>query len=420
MNSEYKLIRCGLLFDGLKAEMQKQQEILIKANKILAVGPNLSCPDHTEIIDLSEATVTPGLIDAHVHLQHFDWRTRDQELFYRSPTEKAMAFLYNAQKALKRGFTTLRHLGSSAFDGYGALSAKRLINEGYFTGARIFAVPYYHAACGSHGDVSQIVSANPPLAEALVKMSPCIGAGVDFFRNSVREQIKYGADFIKVMATGGFSTPNDSPLDQQLSDDEMKAIIDTAHQLNQKVTAHVYAPALMQKLINLNIDCLEHGALMDQATASLLVERGVYLVPTFCPYDEVIRLDEAKLAQKSPEFKAKLMEYAEKLKVSREIIVNSDIKLGFGSDFVAVHNPYDGAYEYSSWLLSGINPFKALKAATKVNAEILGCSDIGVIKAGKLADLAAWKKDLLTDHQALLDCFFVMKDGVIYPTEKTE
>ena len=420
MSAKSILIRCGKLYDGIKDVLQKDMEILIRGNKIEDVGKNVAFPQGTEEIDLSDSTVTPGLIDAHVHLQHFDWRKRQEETIFGSPSWKAMAFLFNARKALYRGFTSLRHTGSSTFDDYGGLSAKKLIDLGYFEGSRLVVLPYYHAAVGSHGDDSQLLASNPPLSRAFYEMFPCQGSGVDFFRDSVREQIKYGADFIKIMATGGFSTPNDSPDDQQLSDEEMQAIIDTAHQLNKPVTAHVYGAHLMKKLIEMGIDGIEHGALINEEVAELMEKKDVYLVPTFCPYDEIIRLDEEKLAQKPKEFQEKLKQYADRLKAGREVIVKSNIKLGYGSDFVAVHNPYDGGYEYSFWILSGMDPFRALKAATSTNAEILGRDDIGKIEAGKLADIAAWKRDLLNDHRALLDCAFVMKDGVVYPTEKVE
>lgn len=420
MSGRSKLIKCGKMYDGIHDELQENIDILVQGNRIAAVGKTLNYPTDTEIIDLTDATVTPGLIDAHIHMQHFEWENRQREIVYNSPSWKAMAFLYTARKSLRRGFTTLRHVGSATFDEYGGISAKQLINAGYFEGSRLVVLPYYHCGVGSHGDHSQLIASNPPLSKAYAAMSPTQGCGVDFFRNSVREQIKYGADFIKIMATGGFSTPNDTPDDQQLSDEEMQAIIETAHQLNKKVTAHAYGADLMEKLIDMGIDGLEHGSLMTEEVARKIEEKGVYLVPTFSPYDEIIRLDEENLAKKPPEFQAKLRQYADRLISGREVIINSNIKLGYGSDFVSVHNSYDSGYEYSSWILSGMDPFRALKAATSINAEILELPNIGKIQVGKLADIAAWKRDLLTDHKALLDCAFVMKDGVVYPTEKTK
>ena len=215
---------------------------------------------------------------------------------------------------------------------------------------------YYHCAVGSHGDHSQLIASNPPLSKAYAAMSPTQGSGVDFFRNSVREQVKYGADFIKIMATGGFSTPNDTPDDQQLSDEEMQAIIETAHQLNKKVTAHVYGADLMKKLILMGIDGMEHGSLITEEVVRMMEERNVYLVLHFVHMMKY-RLDEENLAKKTPEFQAKLREYAEKTDSGRKTIVNSKIKLGYGTDFVSVHNSYVFGYEYSSLMFSVLDPF---------------------------------------------------------------
>jgi imidazolonepropionase-like amidohydrolase len=408
------------MFDGVNEELQDNVDILVQGNKIVEVGKNINAPTDTVVKDLTDFTVTPGMIDAHVHMQHFEWQNRPRETIYGSPSWKAMAFLYNAREGLYRGFTTMRHVGSSTFDDYGGISAKRLIDLGFFEGARLVVLPHYHASVGSHGDQSQFLASNPPLSKAYHQTFPTHGVGADFFVGSVREQVKYGADFIKIMATGGFSTPNDTPDDQQLNDSEMLAIIETAHQLHKTVTAHVYGADLMKKLVLMGIDGMEHGSLITEEVARLMEERDVYLVPTFCPYDEIIRLDEENLAKKIPEFQAKLRQYADRLIEGRRVIINSKIRLGYGTDFVTVHNAYEGGYEYESWMLSGIDPFRALKAATSVNAEICGRKDIGKIEPGMLADISAWRRDLLTDPKALLDCAFVMKDGVEYPTKTVE
>lgn len=415
------LIKCGKLYDGIHDELQENMEILVEGNLIKEVGENLKWDSEAELIDLSELTVTPGMIDAHVHMQHFDWKTRQNEIIFHNSSWKAMAFLYNARMCLHRGFTTVRHVGSSTFDDYGGINAKKLINMGYFEGSRLVVMPHYHYGVGSHGDHSQYMAENPAISQAIAQMAPTMGAGVDFFRHSVREQIKYGADFVKIMATGGFSTPNDTPDDQQLSDEEMKAIIDTAHQLHRTVTAHVYGPELMKKLAEMGIDGMEHGSLMTEEVARILEEKDIYLVPTFCPYDEIIRLDEENLAKKTPFFQKKLRQYAERLIKGRQVIIDSKIRLGYGTDFVSVHNQYDSGYEYESWMLSGMDPFRILKAATATNAGILGMDDkIGTLEPGKYADISGWGRDLLTDPKALLDCGFVMKDGVTYKAEKTE
>ena len=177
----------------------------------------------------------------------------------------------------------------------------------------------------------------------------------------------------------------------------------------------------MKKAALLGIDGMEHGSLITEDTAKIMEEKDIYLIPTFSCYDDIIHLDEKSLAGKTPEFQKKLRQYSQRLKKGREIIVNSNLRLGYGTDFVAVHNAYENGYEYASWMREGISPFRILRAATSINARILGIDDqVGTIENGMLADISAWKRDLLTDPKALLDCAFVMKEGIIYPTVTVE
>ena len=283
---------------------------------------------------------------------------------------------------------------------------------------RIVAAPMFLCSAGSHGDLSQGFARNPLLSQKLQQERLTLGAGKDYFVNAVREQVKYGSDFLKIMATGGFFTPYDTPIQQQLNDEELKAIMDTAHALGKTVTAHVYTNELMQKLIAFGIDGMEHGSLMNRETAQILEEKGIYLVPTFSPYEEAVHYDPEEIKKKQPEFRKKLELYKDALQAGREVICSSKIKLGYGTDFVANHQNYESGYEYEAWLNSGMDPFAALKAATSVNADILQLSDkIGTIEPGKYADISAWKRDLMHDTRALLDCAFVMKEGKVYDTE---
>jgi imidazolonepropionase-like amidohydrolase len=417
MNAEKNIkIKCGKLYDGLKAKLQENMEILIQGEKIVAVGRNLSCPEGTEIIDLTNATVTPGMIDAHVHPQFFDWHDVYADTIYYSDAWRALAVANCVQKSLAGGFTTIRSMGWFRED-Y-SLDVKRAVDKGYIAGSRLIVAPHFLCTPGSHGDMTQVVRTNPQLSDYLAEMYPGCGNGADFFVGAVRREVKLGADFLKIMATGGFATPNDSPEDIQMNHSEFQAIFDTAKELGISVTAHAYAPNLIQKLVNFGITGIEHGAMMDEETARMMEEHGTYLVPTFTPYDDAIHGDEESLAKKSPEFRRKLGIYRDRLVKGREVILNSKIKLGYGTDFVTVHNCYENGWEYSAMLNSGMDPFHALAAATKNNAEILEIDDIvGTIEVGKLADISAWKRDLLTDPYALLDCAFVMKGGKVYATE---
>lgn len=421
--SKEKLIYiiCGKMYDGITPEFKENYKILIKNDKIAALGSNVSRPESAELIDLSDATVTPGMIDAHMHMDYYDWHQVRDMVYTTTEEYKTLTILHCAQKTLSRGFTTVRHIGGITSSGFGVLDVRDAINAGYFHGSRIVTAPRLLGTVGSHGDLTQAFAHNPEFSKLALSMRPSIGCGADFFRNAVREEIKAGADFIKIMATGGFFTPYDNPIQQQMSDDELKAIMDTTHEWGKTVTAHVYSAELQQKLIKLGIDGMEHCSLMDEETAEMIVENNVYVVPTFCPYEEAVHYDPVAIQTKQPEFRKKLEYYKDALQAGREVIKNSKCKLGYGTDQVATHNNYESGYEYKAWMESGMGAFRTLEAATRVNAEILQLDDqIGTLEVGKQADISAWKRDLLTDPNALLDCAFVMKGGVSYETEKCE
>ena len=372
-------IICGKLYNGIDAEFKENYKILVKNDLIEAVGPDIPQPESAEVIDLSDATVTPGMIDAHMHMDYIDWHTIREEVYTTSEEAKTLAIVRTAQKSLSRGFTTVRHPGGISSNGLGELS------------------------------------------NMLQNVRLTLGAGKDFFVNAVREEVKYGADFIKIMATGGFFTPNDNPSQQQLNDEELQAIMNTAHEWGKTVTAHVYSVDHMQKLIKYGIDGMEHCSLMDEETAQMIIDHDVYVVPTFCPYEEAVHYDPVMIQTKQKEYRIKLEYYKDALQAGREVIKNCKCKLGYGTDMVATHQNYESGYEFKAWMESGMGTFRTLHAATQVNSEILQLEDkIGTLEPGKYADIAAWKRDLMTDPYALLDCAFVMKEGVVYSTERCE
>ncbi|MDY2983712.1 MAG: amidohydrolase family protein [Synergistes jonesii] len=415
------VIKCGKLYDGMTDVLQDNMRILVEDNKIVEVDRHVAS-NKAEEIDLSCATVTPGLIDAHVHLGIGTWSYRRHETIYESPEFKGMISLRSAKESLKRGFTTLRAVGNNCDDAYGAVAAKRLINAGYFEGARLMVAPYYTGTTRSHADASALISSNPSVSSFIWDRYHGRIYGPDMMRDIVRKQVKHGADFIKLFATGGFSTPTDGPEDECLSDDEMKAAIETAHMLGRKVTSHSYAPPLIWKQVKMGIDGIEHGALIDDPKLlQYMIDHEVEFVPTFCPYDGVIHRDEEKVKTWPYEMQIKLHKYAEWLCRARKLIVDSGIAFGYGTDFTANHNNFENGYEYETMLNSGVDPFRALSAATRVNAAILEMKgQVGAIAPGYFADISAWKRDLLSDPKALLDCYFVMKDGKVYKTVTVE
>ncbi|MCC8080093.1 MAG: amidohydrolase family protein [Oscillospiraceae bacterium] len=411
--NEIKYIICGQMFDGIHDELLLKQTIAVQNGRIAKVGKDIPIPRNAEVIDLSHLTVTPGLSDVHVHSEKMD---NPKDPPFPSEGRRTLGHLYVAQRSLERGFTTIRCFNTDR--NYGIVDTKRLIDEGYFIGSRMVVSGHMMGSIGGHCDMSGMngLVMDPELCE-LAQNRLAIGVGENFFRTVVQRDVKYGADFIKIMYSGGFLTPTDGPEDQQLSDDEMRAIIYTAHALSRTVTAHVYSSENIRKLLSFGIDGMEHCSMIDEETAELVADSGAYVVNTLMPYDNIIAMNDDEIAKMRPQHMVnKMLKYRPRLESGRQVLAKSRIKrLGFGSDIVTNYQSYDAWREYAAWLRAGFDPFRTLRAATSVNADIMGLgSEIGSIEASKIADLAGWHRNLLTDPYALSQCDFVMKGGIEY------
>ena len=412
-----KFIRCGRFFDGIQLEFRHNLNILIENDRISDVGENVTKPEDAEFVDLSNLTVTPGLIDAHVHFDFIGPYSFDDYAYRCSDEMKAMNILYCANKSLLGGFTTVRLIGTS-MNGFGAVDARDSIASHRFAGSRIVVSPHFLGISGGHGDYSSFLRTNPALSDRMESLNPFTGHGADFYRKAVRKEVKYGADFIKIMATGGFASPYDDPAECQLDNSELQAIMDTAKQLGVPVTAHCYTSELAKNLINMGISGIEHGSLIDEEICDMMLEKGVYLCCTFQPYEEAVHMDPEKLSRKSVHFQRKLIKYGDQLRATRKLVIQKIMEdkmmIGYGTDMVSVYDNYECFREFSTWRRSGIPALRTLKAATSVNARILGNSQIGVLAPGKIADIAGWASDIENDIDAISQCAFVMKDGIIY------
>ena len=408
-------IICGKFFDGVHQELKENVKILVEDKTIAAVGNNLLKPEDAQIIDLSHLTVTPGLIDSHLHFEFMGF-TFNEFSITDSDEMKTLNLVRNCMIALENGYTTLRTTGT-AFLGFGCLDAPRAIDCGMFPAARLIVAPHALGIPGGHWDFSTFYcNTNPRLCE-FMEQKYALTSGADNFKMLVRKQVKYGADFIKIMATGGFASPNDDPAEPQLDDDELRAIINTSHNLGKKVVVHVYGGDVMMRMIGMGIDEIEHGTLMTEEIADMMEKKNIDYVPTI--FSLMGDPHAASITHpRPPAYQRKLAKYAKQLEESRATVVrlikNEIITIGLGSDIVSNNHNIESWREFQAWRNIGIPALRTLVAATSANAKIVGRSDIGELVPGKLADIAGWRRDVLSDFDALSECSFVMKEGVIY------
>ena len=400
-----KVIKCGSLIDVKNEQVKKNVLILIKGNKIEKVG-TFEIPPGAEIIDLSEMTVLPGLIDSHVHLFLHEG-SYDDQLLKESIPYRTIRAVVHARQTLEAGFTTIRDLETEGA-GYADVDLKTAINQGIIPGPRMQVSTRALSTTGGYALMGYSWEIQVPTGAQLVD-------GVDEVRKAVREQIKYGADWIKIYAD---SRRRRNEVADSLtwyltfSDDELKAIVEEAQKMNVKVAAHCYSSIAAQRAINAGVASIEHGLYLDEATLKLMKEKGVYYCPTLVAYYRW-----SKREGLSPETR-KMIENTVKLHSETfKRALKVGVKIAFGSDLTESHGT--NAEEFELMVKYGMKPLDAIKSATIISAEFLGWQDkIGSIEPGKLADIIAVKGDSLNDIKVLRDVKFVMKDGEIYKFAK--
>jgi len=400
-----KVIKCGSLIDVKNEQVKKNVLILIKGNKIEKVG-TFEIPPGVEIIDLSDMTVLPGLIDSHVHLFLHEG-SYDDQLLKESIPYRTIRAVVHARQTLEAGFTTIRDLETEGA-GYADVDLKTAINQGIIPGPRMQVSTRALSTTGGYALMGYSWEIQVPTGAQLVD-------GVDEVRKAVREQIKYGADWIKIYAD---SRRRRNEVADSLtwyltfSDDELKAIVEEAQKMNVKVAAHCYSSIAAQRAINAGVASIEHGLYLDEATLKLMKEKGVYYCPTLVAYYRW-----SKREGLSPETR-KMIENTVKLHSETfKRALKVGVKIAFGSDLTESHGT--NAEEFELMVKYGMKPLDAIKSATIISAELLGWQDkIGSIEPGKLADIIAVKGDPLNDIKVLRDVKFVMKDGEIYKLAK--
>lgn len=404
------VLRAAYVFDGKTGRLAQNGVVTVQGERIVAVGSAASIPENARVIDLGDATLLPGFIDAHTHLtgemQEDYYRGFHAEM-YRFPVETSLYAAQYAKRTLEAGFTTVRNLGGEEFIDIGLRNA---IRDGVATGPRIIAAAHSIGSTGGHCDQGPFP---PELIEPLgVQEGVCNGA--DECRAAVRYQMKWGADVIKICASGGVLSPAD-PVDvPQLTSEELRAIISEAHAWKKKVAAHSHGDLAARLAVEAGVDSIEHASFLSEDTLKLMKSKGTYLVPTRLAVYWVNRKADTyppAIAEKS---RAAWNGHADMMKKALEI----GVPLAFGTDSGVSPHGMNGK-EFALLTELGMSPAAALMTSYQGAAKLLGVdSEVGTLEAGKVADIVAVGGNVLKDISTTEKPIFVMARGKIV-VEKT-
>ena len=396
-------VRAAHLFDGT-AE-RRDVVIEIEGERIKSIGA--TPPPGARIIDFGPGyTVLPGLIDCHVHLSdradHFDpiWVFRD------TPMQHAFAAVVNARRTLEAGFTSVRDLGSPPFI---ARDLRESIDEGFLVGPRVVASGPGLSITGGHGDLNGY---SPTVSELLYPADRGfqIADGVDQVRQTVRAQVKHGVDVIKIHASGGVLSRGDQPGAPQYTLEELKAAVEEAHKAGRRIAAHAHGARSIKDAVLAGIDSIEHGSLIDDEGIRMMKEHGTWLVSDI--YDDDYILAEGPRLGLEPALLEKERKLGQLQRDNFAKAVKAGVRVAFGTD-ASVYPHGDNAKQFFYMVKYGLTPLQALRSATADAAELIDRRDVGILAAGKYADLIAVAGNPLQDVRVLEKVSFVMKGGAV-------
>ncbi len=407
-SSAAEYIRTGKLFDSRSGRYTNGAVLVVEGQRIRSVeAPNFAIPSGAKTIDLTDSYVFPGLIDCHTHLTVRADQYAEINMFKDTPFIFAINGVVNAKKTLDAGFTTVRDVGSAPF---AAVDLRNNIDEGFIPGPRIVASGPGISITGGHGDLNNF----SPLVRPM--MYPAdrgfgIADGPDEVQQTVRAQVKYGVDVIKILASGGVLSKGDQPGAPQYTLPELKMAADTAHQAGRKIAAHAHGAQSIKWSIEAGIDSIEHASLADDEAIRMAKEHGTFFVMDI--YNDDYILHEAPKFGLPKEQIEKERGVGEKQRATFRHAVNAGVKMAFGTD-AGVYPHGDNAKQFHYMVMYGMSPAQAIQAATVSAAELIGRStDVGELTEGHYADLIAVKADPLEHVEALEHVVFVMKGGVV-------
>jgi imidazolonepropionase-like amidohydrolase len=391
------IIHAGTLLAVPGEAATNNQSIIIEGARIARVEDGFVDPadmsGDVTVIDLSDKFVLPGLMDMHVHLLGEIGPNSRTDMLHVTTSMQALKGAMHAKRTLHAGFTTVRDLGGKPEAIYALRDA---IDSGYVPGPRVIAAGSSIAATGGHGDVDGVK------AELLTLWTPeTICDGPHDCRRATRHAIKYGADWVKITATGGVLSDTATGTDQQMTDDELREIMDTAHGLGVRVAAHAHGTDGINAALRAGVDTIDHGSFLDKESIRLFKQTGAYLVPTLSPSFKIPAQMEG-----NPFFTEAI-----KAKANFGSAYQAGVKIAFGTDS-AVTKHGENADEFGMMVQSGMKESDAIRSATVVAAELLQMSDtLGTIEPGKMADIIAVDGSPLDDITVLENVSVVIKDG---------
>lgn len=404
------VIHAGRFIDGKSDEPRGKTTIVIDEGRITKVVDGFADPQPGDrVIELGDCTVMPGLMDMHTHLQSQHSKDSYTERFFLDQADYALRSTVYARKTLLAGFTTVRDLGDN---GVNSISLRKAISEGWVPGPRIFTSGKSLATTGGHADPT-----NSLKGDYRRDAGPLEGVinGPDDARKAVRQRYKEGADLIKLTATGGVLSLATNGQNPQFTDEELRAVVETAHDYGMIVAVHAHGSEGMKRAVLAGVDSIEHGTFITDEIIGLMKERGTYYVPTLLAgewvaskakepgyFPEVVRPKAASIGPLAGEAFRKAH--------------TAGVKIVFGTDTgVSPHG--DNAREFELMVAGGMPPMKAIQAATRTAAQLLKIEDrLGTIEPKKIADIVAVEGDPLRDIKAMKKVVFVMKQGEVFKT----
>ncbi|MDP4148037.1 MAG: amidohydrolase family protein [Bacteroidota bacterium] len=404
------IIYCGKLIDTRSMQVLSEMTIIVEGNSISGVEKGwlpAAAGDH--LIDLKNRTVMPGLIDSHVHLEHQGSPDAQLKEFTQNPADIAYLSTVYARTTLMAGFTTVRDVGGTGVN----IALRNAVNKGIVTGPRIFTAGRIISSTGGHADPTvgyrnDLIGDPGPLQGVANGKDECIKA--------VRERYKEGADLIKITASGGVLSLEKDGTGAQYSEEEIRAIVETAKDYGMRVAAHAHGAEAMKRAIRAGVTSIEHGTFMDDEAIALFKKYGVWYVPTIIAGKSVA--DSAKIPGYFPaRIAGKALAVGPIIQGTFARAYKAGVKIAFGTD-AGVYAHGKNWMEFVYMTEAGMPALEALRCATVNGAELIGVSDkLGTIEKGKFADIIAVEGDPAQDIQAMRRVKFVMKDGIVYKSE---